>query len=104
MPGKHRRVLWAPRAEQDLLGVWHYYARVASSDIADKLLHEIGQAGEKLADQALMWRARDEVMPGLRSVVVHPYTVFYRVTDGSVEIVRVLHERRNFPEQFKKER
>jgi plasmid stabilization system protein ParE len=26
------------------------------------------------------------------------------VTDGSVEIVRVLHERRNFPEQFKKER
>jgi len=84
--------------------VWHYYARVASSDIADKLLHEIGQAGEKLADQALMWRARDEVMPGLRSVVVHPYTVFYRVTDGSVEIVRVLHERRNFPEQFKKER
>ncbi len=41
-------------------------------------------------------------MPGLRSVLVHPYTVFYRVTNGGVEIVRVLHERRNFPEVFKK--
>lgn len=104
MAGKRRKVLWAPRAEQDLRDVWHHYARVASPDIADRLLREIGQAGERLSEQALMWRARDEVMPGLRSVLVHPYTVFYRVTDGNVEIVRVLHERRNFPEIFKKER
>ncbi len=104
MPGKRRKVLWAPRAEQDLRDVWRYYARVASPDIADRLLREIEEAGERLGEQALMWRARDEVMPGLRSVLVHPYTVFYRVTDGSVEIVRVLHERRNFPEVFKKGR
>jgi toxin ParE1/3/4 len=103
MPEKRRKVLWAPRTEQDLRDVWHYYARVASPDIADRLLREIEQAGERLSEQALMWRARDEVMPGLRSVLVHPYTVFYRVTDGNVEIVRVLHERRNFPEVFKKE-
>lgn len=104
MPAKRRQVVWAPRGEQDLRDVWRYYARVASPDIADKLVREIGQAGERLRDQALMWRARDEVMPGLRSVLVHPYTVFYRVTNGRVEIVRVLHERRNFPEVFKKER
>ncbi len=50
-----------------------------------------------------MWRARDEVMPGLRSVLVRPYTVFYRVQNGVVGIARVLHERRNFPEIFSKE-
>jgi toxin ParE1/3/4 len=65
-------------------------------------LREIFEAGQRLADQALMWRARDEVMPGLRSVLVHPYTVFYRVKNGSVEIVRVLHERRNFAAVFPK--
>jgi plasmid stabilization system protein ParE len=58
MPEKRRRVVWAPRAEQDLLEVWRYYARVASPDIADKLLREIGQAGERLADRALMAGAR----------------------------------------------
>jgi plasmid stabilization system protein ParE len=43
-------------------------------------------------------------MPGLRFVLVHPYTLFYRVTDGTAEIVRVLHERRNFSGVFRKER
>jgi toxin ParE1/3/4 len=104
MPGKRRRVIWAPRSKRDLLDVWRYYERVASSDVADKLLREISEAGEGLADQALMWRARDEVLPGLRSVIVHPYTVFYRVRDDEVEIVRVLHERRDFSAVFRRKR
>ena len=104
MPEKLRTVVWAPRSKQDLREVWQYYARVASPEIADRLLREINQAGQKLAEQALMWRARDEVMPGLRSVLVHPYTVFYREQNGVVGIARVLHERRNFPEIFSRER
>jgi toxin ParE1/3/4 len=100
MPKKRRRVVWAPRAKRDLRDVWRYYERVASPEIADTLLREINKAGERLAEQALMWRARDEVLPGLRSVLVHPYTIFYRVDDGVVEIVRVLHERRNFAAVF----
>src|ERR1700722_13595612 len=96
MPKKDRRVLWAPSAKRDLLDVWRYYARVGSEEIADKLLREINQAGEGLSDRALMWRTRDEVMPGLRSVLVHPYTIFYRVKDDAVEVARVLHERRDF--------
>lgn len=105
MPKKRRRVIWAPKAKRDLRDVWRYYDRIASLEIADKLLREIGEAGERLADEALMWRARDEVLPGLRSVLVHPYTVFYRVSDDAVEVARVLHERRNFAAVFsKKER
>jgi plasmid stabilization system protein ParE len=41
-------------------------------------------------------------MPGLRSVLVHPYTVFYRLNDGAVEIVRILHERRDIARVFLK--
>jgi toxin ParE1/3/4 len=108
MPKKHRRVVWSPKSKlspkskRDLRDIWRYYERVASTEIADKLLREIYGAGQRLADQALMWRPRDEVMPGLRSVLVHPYTAFYRVSDGSVEVVRVLHERRDFTAVFPK--
>jgi hypothetical protein len=41
-------------------------------EIADKLLREIDRAATRLADDALMWKGRDEVLPGLRSVLVHP--------------------------------
>ena len=88
--------------QKDLLEVWRYYERVASPEIADKLLREINEAGQRLTDEALMWRARDEIMPGLRSVLVQPYTVFYRIHDGVVEIARILHERRDFSRVFSK--
>ena len=100
MAAEHRRVVWAPRAKRDLREVWRYYARVASPDVADKLLRDINQTGERLGEQALMWRARDDVMPGLRSVAVHPYIIFYRLTQTTVEIARVIHGRRNFTAVF----
>ena len=96
MPEAGRRVVWAPKAKQDLLSVWRYFAHVASPEIADKLLKDIRLAGERLGERPLLGRPREEVLPGLRSVRVQPYAVFYRVTDARVEVVRVLHERRNF--------
>jgi plasmid stabilization system protein ParE len=38
--------------------------------------------------------------PGLRPILVRPYIVFYRVSSNSIEIVRVLHQRRNFAAVF----
>jgi toxin ParE1/3/4 len=104
MSEKHRRVVWAPRAREDLRDIWRHYAQVASPEIADQVLKEIANVSGRLADHALMWRARDEVAPGLRSVLSHPYLIFYRVADDSVEVARVLHGRRNFAEAFKRER
>ncbi len=64
MAKEPRRVVWAPRAKRDLLDVWRYYARVASPEIADKLLRDINQAGERMGDRPLSHRARDEIMRG----------------------------------------
>jgi len=100
MPREPRRVVWAPKCKKDLRDIWRYYERVASSEIADKLLREIDEAGRRLSDEAFMWRARDEILPELRSVPVPPYTIFYRVREGVIEIARVLHERRDFSRIF----
>jgi toxin ParE1/3/4 len=97
MPAKLRHVVWAPRAKRDLADVWGYYSHVASVEVADKLLREINDAAARLSADALRWRARDELMPGLRSTLVQPYVIFYRIKDETVQIVRVLHGRRNFP-------
>jgi toxin ParE1/3/4 len=102
MPEKSRRIVWTPAAKKDLRGVWRHYVRVASPEIADQMVREIAETGERLAHRALMWRTRDDVGPGLRSVLSHPYVIFYRVSDANVEVLRVLHGRRNFGAVFKR--
>ena len=102
MPADDRRLVWSPGAENDLRDIWRYFVRVASREVADRLLREIRSAAEKARQHPLAWRARDEIMLGLRSILVHPYVVFYRVKEDAVEIVRVLHQRRNLPDMFSK--
>jgi toxin ParE1/3/4 len=99
-----RPLVWAPKATQDLLRIWGYYAHLASPEIADRLLHEIAERAFGLGQRPFLGRPRTELLPSLRSILVHPYAVIYRVTDDEVEIVRVLHERRDLPPEMKKDR
>jgi toxin ParE1/3/4 len=102
MPVANRRLVWAPAARNDLRDIWRHFVGVASPEIADRLLRDIQRAGERARQRPLTWRARDEVKPGLRSILVHPYVVFYRMTGETVEIVRVLHQRRSLAKVFPK--
>jgi toxin ParE1/3/4 len=102
MPAENRRLIWAPAAKNDLRDIWRYFVGVASTEIADRLLRDIQRASERARQRPRTWRARDEIMPGLRSVLVHPYVIFYRCSEGTVEIARVLHQRRNLAALFPK--
>jgi toxin ParE1/3/4 len=97
-----RRVVWAPRANLDLLDIWRYYARVASPDIADNILRGIERTVVAIGRSPLARRSRDDLLPGLRSALVSPHTIFFRVQGTDVEIVRVLHQRRDFPALFRR--
>ena len=54
---------------------------------------QTGLCGKSTTPRGAFLRTRFELMPGLRSALVHPYMIFYRINDNHVEIVRVLHER-----------
>jgi toxin ParE1/3/4 len=95
MTGAERPAVWSPEAEADLLGIWAHLAAAASPDIADHQLREIERAVAMLAQWPFVGRVRNELLAGLRSVPVHPYTVFYRVAAASLQIVRVLDGRRD---------
>jgi toxin ParE1/3/4 len=36
-------------------------------------------------------RSRPEIAPNLRSTLVHPYVIFYRLEGDAVQIIRILH-------------
>ena len=58
------------------------------------------QTAKRLEQHSLMGRPREELAPGLRSILAHPHVLFYRVADQTVEIARVLHERRDLAAIF----
>jgi plasmid stabilization system protein ParE len=103
-------VVWSPAAQQDLIDIWGHFARVASSATADRLMDEIEAAANRLIIDPRMHRVRRDLMPDLpgelRSVPAHPYTLFYRMNPQSahgreeIEILRVLHERRDFSSEL----
>jgi toxin ParE1/3/4 len=100
MPRRKRNVIWSPEAEQDLFDIWQYLASEASARTAGKYLRDINRACERVRTRPLLGRSRDDVMSGLRSVLIRPYVIFYRVGESSIDIVRVLHGRRDLEAIF----
>jgi plasmid stabilization system protein ParE len=93
--GPHIDALWSPAAQQDLIDIWGYFAKLASPEIADALVMELNATANLIVENPHAWRERTELMRGIHAVPVHPYTIFYRIADHSPEIVPVLHERRD---------
>jgi toxin ParE1/3/4 len=91
---------WAPAAERDVDDIWYYYAVNASPEIATRQVGKILAAVERVAKHPFHGRPRNEVRANLRSVRSSPYVVFYRVEPKAIEVMRVLHERRDFNAAF----
>ncbi|MDP6705848.1 MAG: type II toxin-antitoxin system RelE/ParE family toxin [Alphaproteobacteria bacterium] len=92
-------VVWTPEARNDLAAI---RAHIESQDIgaAQRVVQRIVSATDRLVDHPAIGRSGR--VGGTRELVVlpTPYVVAYRVLDGQVEIIRVLHSARRWPDQF----
>jgi toxin ParE1/3/4 len=93
-------VLKRPLAERDLLA--HYtYIGDRNPDAADRFFDAAEEALSRLARFPRMGRAWDSSssrLVDLRSWTIpqfRNYRIFYRPVDGGIEVVRVLHAKRN---------
>lgn len=91
MPSRYRL---SSHAAADLVEIAVYIAR-DNLDAAlrhDELLHEKFAA---LAQNPKLGRARDSMRPGLRSLPVGAYLIYYAEQSDWVEVVRVVHAARD---------
>jgi len=95
-----RAALWSPEALADRERIWDYYTGAAGRHTAEKILREIAEVIALIEDHPFAGRARNEVRPGLHSFAAAPHVVFYRVVNGTPEIVRVLDGRQDIDEKF----
>lgn len=58
---------------------------------------------ESLAKTPAMGRHREELAPGLHSLPVKKYVIFYRQNKGRVEIIRMLHGARDIIALFERD-
>lgn len=87
-------VFFSRRAREDLIDIWLH---IAADDpgAADRVLDRLELAAMNLIANPRMGPARDDIRPGLRYLVIDTYLLLYRIAESGVEIVRVVHGRRD---------
>jgi len=89
------RELFVTRAaEADLLEIWLYFFEM-SEEAAERVVDEITEKYDLLAEFPFMGRRRTEFGGRYRSLAVRNYVIFYRVSEEALEISRVLHGARD---------
>lgn len=90
------RLEWRPEAEIDLIEFVDFISD-DDPDAAQDLKDEIEAKAAKLPDHPKLYKASLRVK-GMRELVVRSnYIVLYRETPELVEIVSIVHARRQFP-------
>ena len=84
------QVYFTRAAREDLITIWAHIAE-DNPQAADRL----EGAASRLADNPQIGPARDDIRPGLRSLVNGPCLLPYRIRDGRIEIVRAVHRLRD---------
>lgn len=87
----------APVACADLHEIWDYYAsEIQNVDVADRIRDELFAAFDELAKTPGVGHYRsDLVTEPLRFWRVRDYLIIYRSEKRPIEIVRVLHAKRD---------
>jgi toxin ParE1/3/4 len=87
------------QAEQDLEDIWIYLAQ-QDEIVADQQVAQILDRFPMLAQFPNMGKQRNHLLPGLKSFPSKPYIIFYSKQLDHVEIIRVMHQSRDFENQF----
>jgi toxin ParE1/3/4 len=87
----------APQAERDLLAIADYIA-LNSPRAADDLVERFRRRWRLLTTQPYSGPARPDIAPDIRHLVIGSYLTLYRVNSDHIEILRVLHGRRDLGE------
>ena len=92
------RLRWTKLADDDLNNIAAYIGQDSPAAAARVILELIDQTEATLTQHAALGRPGRVI--GTRELVIGslPYIIPYRVRDGDIEILRVLHTSRRWPD------
>lgn len=92
MPAEERLYRLSLQAEADLEEIWVYTFETWSIEQADRYHNDLMAAIVALASGSRIGRAVD-IREGYFKHPVGSHVIFYRRSDASIDVVRILHQR-----------
>lgn len=89
-------------ANRDIEAIADYLAENRGFETSDRFIKGMTDRLTQLTQFPQMGRSRDEIFPGVRSLLYEKYLIFYTVTDDVVEINRVANGRQDLNQLFKR--
>ena len=90
----HQLVI-APAAKADLKEIYQHGLRQWGQAQSDNYLNKLKDLFWSLTEQPMMGVERSELLLGARSLTIESHALFYRVSNDTIEIIRVLHGRQD---------
>jgi toxin ParE1/3/4 len=88
------RCLVTPRADRDLDSIWAFITP-DNPRAADAMIDRLTDTFDMLLTMPQAGRLRQEFREKLRSFAVENYVIFYRTVSEGIDILRVVHGRRD---------
>ncbi|SMF50409.1 Plasmid stabilization system protein ParE [Xaviernesmea oryzae] len=98
---KRKKLTYSPLADQDLLDIFLY---IAAEDpvAASRFVRDLVRKMEWIALSGFPGAPRDELSPGLKALPYRRRCIYFRTTETTVRILRVLHGHQEIsPDYFK---
>lgn len=90
------RYVLSPEAADDLVEIWNYVGSQSRAEIADRVVAEIrAKIGLLCNSPGIGHRRKDLSEHDLRYFAAYSYLIVYRPTTKPLEIVSILHGRRD---------
>lgn len=93
------QIIRSPAAENDLIDIWLVIAE-HSPRAADHFLNAIAERILQLAAFPESGPRRPDVGADTRALTIGDYLVLYRLAEGRIEIVRIVHDARDVSTLF----
>jgi toxin ParE1/3/4 len=90
-----------PAAQKDLREIARFTSRRWGPDQRRKYMRGLYDRVEMVAARPELGIAVDWIRPGLRRAGYASHVIFYRATDGALEVVRVLHANMDFEQHLR---
>ena len=86
-----------PRAERDLVAILQLGFEAWGREERNARAKAIASAFDTLTTFAEFGRTRNELGKGVQSDLVKPYSIYYRIYDDIITVLRIAHQRIDMP-------
>jgi toxin ParE1/3/4 len=94
-------ITWSATAQSDLLALFDWIAERAGIEVGEDYTTRIEAFANALIDNPRRGSPRDDLAPGLRSIVYRRRTIIiYRASETAIEIIHIAHGGRDVARLF----